>query len=64
MLEYGLIIVAVALAVIVAIFALGPKIASLFATAGASLSCDRTKKANLAAVDPREVLEKVVALSL
>ncbi len=64
MVEYGLIIAAVAIAVIIAIFALGPKIASMFQTAGASLSCDRTKKANLAAVDPREVLEKVVALSL
>jgi pilus assembly protein Flp/PilA len=38
MVEYGLIIAAVAIAVIIAIFALGPKIASMFSTAGASLS--------------------------
>jgi pilus assembly protein Flp/PilA len=38
MVEYGLIIAAVAIAVIIAIFALGPRIASLFSTAGASLS--------------------------
>ena len=37
MVEYGLIIAAVAIAVIIAIFALGPKIASMFSTAGASL---------------------------
>ena len=62
MVEYGLIIAAVAIAVIIAIFALGPKIASMFQTAGASLSSDRTRKANLAAVDAREVLAKVAAL--
>ncbi len=38
MVEYGLIIAAVAIAVIVAIFALGPKIASMFSSAAASLS--------------------------
>src|SRR4051812_43015153 len=38
MVEYGLIIAAVAIAVIIAIFALGPKIASMFSSAGASLS--------------------------
>jgi Flp pilus assembly pilin Flp len=37
MVEYALIITAVAIAVIIAIFALGPKIASMFSTAGASL---------------------------
>ncbi len=62
MVEYGLIIAAVAIAVIIAVFALGPKIASMFETAGSSLSSDRTKKANLAAVDAREVLAQVVAL--
>jgi Flp pilus assembly pilin Flp len=64
MLEYGLIIVAVAIAVIVAIFALGPKIATLFSTAGASLSSDRNKKANFAAVNAREALGRVVALPI
>ena len=37
MVEYGLIIAAVAIAVIVALFALGPKIASLFSSTAASL---------------------------
>ncbi len=37
MVEYGLIIAAVAIAVIVALFALGPQIASLFSNAAASL---------------------------
>ena len=64
MVEYGLIIAAVAIAVIIAVFALGPKIASMFQTAGSSLSSDRTKKANLAAVDAREVLAHVVALPI
>jgi pilus assembly protein Flp/PilA len=64
MVEYGLIIAAVAIAVIIAIFALGPKIASMFQSAGNSLSSDRTKKTNLAAVDAREVLERVAALAL
>ena len=62
MVEYGLIIAAVAIAVIIAIFALGPKIASMFDTAGSSLSSDRTKKTGLAAVDARDVLDKVAAL--
>jgi len=64
MVEYGLIIAAVAIAVIIAIFALGPKIASMFSTAGASLSSDRNKKANFATVSPREVLGRVVALPI
>jgi pilus assembly protein Flp/PilA len=64
MVEYGLIIAAVAIAVIIAIFALGPKIASMFETAGSSLSSDRTRKANLAAVDARAVLAHVAALAL
>jgi pilus assembly protein Flp/PilA len=62
MVEYGLIIAAVAIAVIIAVFALGPKIASMFETAGSSLSSDRTKKTGLAAVDARDVLAKVAAL--
>ena len=37
MVEYGLIIAAVAIAVIVALFALGPKIGSLFSRTSASL---------------------------
>ena len=64
MVEYGLIIAAVAIAVIIAIFALGPKIASMFSTAGSSLSSDRNKKANFAAVNPREVLGRVVSLPI
>jgi Flp pilus assembly pilin Flp len=64
MVEYGLIIAAVAIAVIIALFALGPKIASMFSQAGASLSSDRTKKANLAPVDTREILAKVVSLPI
>ena len=63
MVEYGLIIAAVAIAVIVAIFALGPKIATMFNSAGASLS-DRNKKANFAAVNAREVLGRVVSLPI
>ena len=64
MVEYGLIIAAVAIAVIVAIFALGPKIAAMFNSAGASLSSDRNKKANFAAVNAREVLGRVVSLPI
>jgi pilus assembly protein Flp/PilA len=37
MVEYGLIIAAVAIAVIVALFALGPKIGSMFSSTAASL---------------------------
>jgi pilus assembly protein Flp/PilA len=37
MVEYGLIIAAVAIAVLVALFALGPKIASMFSQTAASL---------------------------
>ena len=37
MVEYGLIIAAIAIAVIVALFALGPKIASMFSSTAASL---------------------------
>lgn len=37
MVEYGLIIAAVAIAVTIAVFALGPKLASMFSLAGASL---------------------------
>ncbi len=62
MVEYGLIIAAVAIAVIIAIFALGPKIASMFSDVGASLSSDRGRKAHLAVVDAREVLDQVTSL--
>jgi Flp pilus assembly pilin Flp len=64
MVEYGLIIAAVAIAVIIAIFALGPKIASMFSSAGSSLSSDRNKKANFATVNAREVLGRVVSLPI
>ena len=37
MVEYGLIIAAIAIAVLVALFALGPKIASMFSETAASL---------------------------
>ncbi|HEY7061763.1 MAG TPA: tail fiber domain-containing protein [Chloroflexota bacterium] len=63
MVEYGLIIAAVAIAVIVAVFALGPKIADMFNQAGASLS-DRNKKSHFAKVNPREVLARVVSLPI
>src|SRR5215216_1770278 len=64
MVEYGLIIAAVAIAVIIAIFALGPKIASMFETAGSSLSSDRRKKTGFAVVDTTEVLERVAELPI
>jgi Flp pilus assembly pilin Flp len=64
MVEYGLIIAAVAIAVIIAVFALGPKIASMYQTAGSSLSSDRAKKDNFATVDPREMLAKVASLPI
>jgi Flp pilus assembly pilin Flp len=64
MVEYGLIIAAVAIAVIIAVFALGPKIASMFQTAGSSLSSDRRKKTDFALVNPHEVLRRVAALSI
>jgi Flp pilus assembly pilin Flp len=37
MVEYGLIVAAVAIAVIIALFALGPKIGSMFSAVGSSL---------------------------
>ena len=37
MVEYGLIIAAIAIAVIIALFALGPKIGSMFSSVGTSL---------------------------
>jgi pilus assembly protein Flp/PilA len=37
MVEYGLIVAAIAIAVIVALFALGPKISDMFSSTGASL---------------------------
>lgn len=37
MVEYGLIIAAIAIAVIIALFALGPKIGSIFSSTAASL---------------------------
>jgi pilus assembly protein Flp/PilA len=37
MVEYGLIIAAIAIAVIIALFALGPKIGSMFSSTAASL---------------------------
>ena len=37
MVEYGLIVAAIAIAVIVALFALGPKIASMFSAVASSL---------------------------
>jgi len=37
MVEYGLIIAAIAIAVIIALFALGPKIGSMFSSVGSSL---------------------------
>ena len=64
MVEYGLIIAAVAIAVIVAVFALGPKIASMFETAGSSISSDRTKKTHFATVDAGEVLRQVATLPI
>src|SRR4051794_11065406 len=64
MVEYGLIIAAVAIAVIIAVFALGPKIASMFSQAGQSISSDRNKKANFAAVNSREVLARVATLPI
>ena len=64
MMEYGLILSAVAVVVVIALFAIGPKVASMYQSAGASLSSDRRKKTNLAAVDPRAVLARVVALPI
>jgi Flp pilus assembly pilin Flp len=37
MVEYGLILVAVAVVVVVALFAIGPRVASMFSTAALSL---------------------------
>ena len=64
MMEYGLILSAVAVVVVIALFAIGPKVASMFQSAGTSLSSDRQKKRNLASVNARAVLAQVAALPI
>jgi Flp pilus assembly pilin Flp len=63
MAEYAIILVAVAVVVVVGLFAIGPKVAAMFNSAGASLS-DRNKKAQFAKVNIREVLGRVEALPI
>jgi Flp pilus assembly pilin Flp len=64
MMEYALILTAVAVVVVIALFAIGPKVASMFQNAGASLSSDRRSKASFAAVDSLDVLARVVSLRI
>ena len=64
MMEYALVLTAVAVVVVVALFAFGPKVASMFQDAGTSLSSDRDSKASFAAVDSLEVLARVVFLPI
>ena len=64
MVEYGIVLVLVAVVVVIALFAIGPKVASMYVTGGASLSSDRTKKASRVAVDARAVLAQAVALPI
>jgi Flp pilus assembly pilin Flp len=65
LMEYGLIISVVSIAAVVLIMAMGPRVASMFSTAGTSaFPSDRRRKANFAAVNGREVLARVVALPI
>jgi Flp pilus assembly pilin Flp len=64
MMEYALILTAVAVVVVIALFAIGPKVASMFQDAGASLSSDRRSKASFAAVNPLDVLARVASLPI
>ena len=64
MMEYALILTAVAVVVVIALFAIGPKVASMYQDAGASLSSDRRSKASFAAVDSLAVLARVVSLPM
>jgi Flp pilus assembly pilin Flp len=64
LMEYGLIISVVSIAAVVLIMAMGPRVASMFSGAGASLSSDRRRKGNFAAVNCQEVLTRVAALPI
>jgi Flp pilus assembly pilin Flp len=62
LMEYGLIISVVSIAAVVLIMAMGPRVASMFSSAGTSFSSDRRRKGGFAAVNSREVLARVVGL--
>ncbi len=64
LLEYGLIVAVVSIAAVVLIMAIGPRIASMFSSAGAGLSSDRRRKTAFAAVDAGEVLRQVALLPM
>jgi Flp pilus assembly pilin Flp len=63
LMEYGLIISVVSIAAVVLIMAMGPRVASMFSTAGASaFPSDRRRKGNFARVDTGNVLTRVMSL--
>jgi Flp pilus assembly pilin Flp len=63
LMEYGLIISVVSIAAVVLIMAMGPRVASMFSSAGASaFPSDRRRKGGFAAVDREEILAQAVTL--
>ena len=63
--EYGLIISVVSIAAVVLIMAMGPRVASMFQTAGQSaFQSDRRRKENFAVVDPQDVLACLRSLQI
>jgi Flp pilus assembly pilin Flp len=60
LMEYGLIISVVSIAAVVLIMAMGPRVASMFQTAGQSaLPSDRRRKENFTVVDAQDVLARL-----
>jgi Flp pilus assembly pilin Flp len=65
LMEYGLIISVVSIAAVVLIMAMGPRVASMFSTAGSSaFPSDRRRKGNFAPVDRRAVLTRLAQLRI
>ena len=63
LMEYGLIISVVSIAAVVLVMAMGPRVASMFSTAGASaFPSDRRRKGNFARVNTSQVLTRVMSL--
>jgi Flp pilus assembly pilin Flp len=62
LMEYGLIISVVSIAAVVLVMAMGPRVASMFSSAGQSFSSDRRRKGGFAAVNSQDVLARAAAL--
>ena len=63
LMEYGLIISVVSIAAVVLIMAMGPRVASMFQTAGQSaFPSDRRRKENFAVVDAQHVLARLESI--